>query len=136
MSLGIQHLSKSLKPETSGILWLTDEKLSYNSHGAYEFNYLLDGMLVKSLANEEKVDKKSHFFLGENFGKPFFIGHVLVDNKDDIKLMYNHFELASSFLHPDAMIYIFNKSKNTANTNILKILGQKFKDYSFENLNI
>ena len=136
MSLGIQHLSKNLKPETSGIIWLTDEELTTNSYGLYEFNYLLDGMLVKSISSNNDKDNKSHFFLGENFGKPFFIGHVLVENKDDIKLMYKHFDIAGSFLEENSNIYIFNKSKNTANVNILKELSQKFKKYSFENLNI
>jgi len=136
MSLGIHHLSNNLKPDTTGIIWLTDEEINYNSHGAYEFNYLLDGMLIKSISDETKTKSKSHFFLGENFGNPFFIGHVLFDNKDSINIIYDHFKAASSFINENDTIYIFNKSKNTANINILKELSQKFKHLKFENLNI
>lgn len=138
MNLGIKHLSQNITPNTSGILWLTDEDLDYKTPGVYEFNYLLDGILIKSISNktDEHKHRKSNFFLGENFGSPLFIGHVKFANKNDLELIYEHFKVAQSFLTENSTIYIYNRSKNTANVNILKELSKKLKQYNFENLNI
>lgn len=139
MSLGIKHLSQNITPETSGIIWLTDEDLNFQTPGVYEFNYLLDGMLIKSITknSEEKGNhSNSNFFLGENFGSPLFVGHLKVEQKTDIQTMYKQVDIASSLIQDGSTIYIFNRSKNTANINILKELSKKYKNYNFENLNI
>ncbi len=139
MKFDIKHLSEHITPNTTGIIWLTDDFLSYDTPGVYEFNYLLNSMLVKTISQsqEDKSKKvKSNFFLGDNFGKSFFIGHCVVHDKDDLKAVHNHFELASSFLEDGATIYIYNRSKNTANTNVLKELSKKYQNLEFKNLNI
>jgi hypothetical protein len=58
MSLGIKHLSQNITPDTSGIIWLTDDPLDYKTPGVYEFNYLLDGMLRVLLRTQMKIIKK------------------------------------------------------------------------------
>jgi len=139
MSLDIKHLSQHITPNTSGIIWLTDEPLDYKTPGIYEFNYLLDGMLIKGMSENiesKKRNEKSNFFLGKNFGNPLFIGHIVVGEKDDVQIIHNHFKVAESFISKDSTIFIFNRAKNTANVNFLKDLGKKYKDYNFENLNI
>ncbi|MAX66855.1 MAG: hypothetical protein QF441_07030 [Bacteriovoracaceae bacterium] len=135
MDLGIKHLSNAITPQSSGILWLTDEKLTYKTLGVYEFNYLLDGILIKNIANTTN-DSKSNFFLGESFGNPFFIGHTIIQTKEDIANCFNHVEIAAKFIPSDSTIYIFNRAKNTAHTNILKELEKKFNVFQFKNLNI
>jgi hypothetical protein len=139
MSLGIKHLSQNITPDTSGIIWITDEDLDYKTPGVYEFNYLLDGMLIKSItknSSQEQRSSKSNFFLGENFGTPLFIGHLKVKDKSDIQTMYDQMNIASPIIKEQSTIYIFNRSKNTANINILKELGKKYQNYTFKNLNI
>lgn len=136
MYKAITHLSHFITPETSGIVWLTDEALNYESPGVYEFNYLLDGLLVKAIEENAERNEQRNFFLGENFGAPFFIGHVVVKDKSDIDVIQNHFKLANSFIKENSIIYIFNRSKNTANINILKVLSRQHKNIEFKNLNI
>jgi hypothetical protein len=139
MSLGIKHLSQNITPDTSGIIWLTDDPLDYKTPGVYEFNYLLDGMLIKSItknSDENHHQNKSNFFLGENFGTSLFIGHLQVIEKSDIQTMYDQINIASSIIKDQSIIYIFNRSKNTANINILKELSKKYPNYIFKNLNI
>ncbi len=136
MTLGIQDLSKYINPETAGIIWLTDESLSYKSLGVYEFNYLLDGIIMKTLSESNDHKSKINFFLGKNFGSPLFIGHVVFQEKSDLKLIDSHLEMANTFLKDNDTIYIFNRSKNTANINIQKELNNKYKHYQFEILNI
>jgi hypothetical protein len=135
MSTGIKHLSQSITPETAGVLWLTDEELNFESPGVYEFNYLLDGMLLKKLSQDQEKSK-SNFYLGENFGSTIFIGHTIVKDRADISQMYNQISLAQPMIKEQSTIFVFNKSKNTANINLLKELSSRYKSYNFENLNI
>lgn len=134
MIKSITHLSDHITPQTAGIVWLTDEPLNYDSPGVYEFNYLLDGLLVKALDENESKAKNSNFFLGENFGSPLFIGHLVVKNKSDIDTLDDHFKLANSFIQETSTIYIFNKSQNTANLNVLEKLTKKYQPIKFKNL--
>ena len=59
MSLGIKHLSQNITPDTSGIIWLTDDPLDYKTPGVYEFNYLLDGMLIKSITKNSNENHQN-----------------------------------------------------------------------------
>lgn len=140
MSLGIKHLSKSITTNTIGIVWLTDDNLDFSTPGVYEFNYLLDGVLLESLSENKNSDAsprhQQNYFLGDNFDSKLFIGHVVIKDKKDIKKMYDVISLSSAMVSKDSQILIFNRSKNTANVNILKELSQKYPDILFENLNI
>ena len=134
----IDHLSHLVSPTTSGIIWLTDDALGSTLPGVYELNYLMNGLLTKSIAaKDEQIKSNSNFFLAENFGNPFFLGHSVVSSKEDLKNMHKHIELAKPlFNEVDVEVYIFNRSKNTAHVNILKELSHKYRDIKFENLNI
>ena len=134
----IDHLSHLVKRTTSGIIWLTDDHLNSKLSGVYELNYLMNGLLTKSIAaKESNKGLKSNFFLGDNFGQPFFLGHSVIESKEDFKASFNHIELAVPlFPERELEIYIYNRSKNTANVNVLKELTNKYSSIKFENLNI
>jgi hypothetical protein len=132
----IEHLSHLVTPHTSGIIWLTDDFLGPKLVGIYELNYLLNGLLTKSLSQKINNDSKSNFFLAQNFGNPFFVGHCVVESKDDLQNMYKHIEVAMPLFNGMMEVFIFNRSKNTANFNVLKELGLKFKTITFKNLTI
>lgn len=138
MKTGIEHLSHLVSPKTSGIIWLTDDYLGPSLVGLYELNYLLNGLLTKTLSSkEDKQISKSNFFLAENFANPFFVGHSVITSKDDLKNMFKHIELSAPlFENGKIEVFIYNRSKKTANYNVLKELSNKFKDISFKNLNI
>lgn len=133
----IEHLSQHINPETRGIIWLTDELLDFNSPGAYEINYLLNGILTKSLADSNHEDKhRNNFYLGENFGKPFFVAHAVIKEKSDLNQLDDTINLATPFIQEKSQVYILNRSKNTANVNVLKELSKKYSNISFSHLNI
>lgn len=136
MSLGIKHLSSSINDNTAGILWITDHQLDLSTPGVYEFNYLLNGVLIKSLNKINLEEQNNNFFLGESFGHPLFIGHTVFKDKKDLDQIYSHLKISDNFINDDSLIYIFNKSKNTANLNLLKVLSEKYKNIKFEILNI
>lgn len=136
MNLGIKHLSQNITANTAGILWLTDEQLDFKTPGIYEFNYLLNGVLIKSIEKIDLEKQSNNFFLGENFGNPLFVGHIVFKDKSDLNKLYDQLKISKDFIKEDSLIYIFNKSKNTANMNILKILNEKYKTIKFEILNI
>ncbi len=134
---GIEHLSQLITPNTCGIVWLTDELLSYDTPGAYEVNYLLNGSLTRSLAEKDHEDKfSSNFFLSESFGKPFFVAHTVIQEKGDFKKVYEPLNVAKPFMREGSQVYILNRSKNTAHLNVLKELRAKHKNISFEHLTI
>lgn len=133
MESNIKHLSQSICQETAGIIWLTDSFIDFQTPGVYQFNYLFDGMILKNLGNESK-QSNSNFYLGENFGRTIFLGHSVIENKKDISLINDHLSMALSMVKESKKIFIYNKSKNTANINILKDLSSKYTSYSFQNL--
>ncbi len=132
---GLEHFSNSIPVNTGGIIWLTDDPLNLSTPGLYEFNYLLDGMILKSIQYSQ-TPKNSHFFLGESFGEPIFIGHIQVGSKDDLKKLNEHLIIAKSTIKTKNTVFIFNKSKNTANINLLKEFRKLYPDYHFEILNL
>lgn len=136
MDKRIPELSQHITPSTAGIIWFTDEPLKYSSPGVYEFNYLLDGLLVKSLEENTEKPNHSNFFLGESFGIPFFIGHCVIQEKSDFKSVHTHFKLSESFIQENSTVFIYNKSKNTANINVLKELKSTYQKLEFKHLNI
>lgn len=137
---GIEHLSQLINPETCGIIWLTDGPLDYETPGSYEINYLLNGTLTKSLADKDDQNNaknaKSNFFLGDNFGRRFFVLHYALAEKSDFKEVFKGMEIASPFINDGGQVFILNKSKNTAGLNVLKELRSKIKDVNFEHLTI
>jgi hypothetical protein len=132
----IEFLSKMITPNCSGIIWLTDKELDFEMSGVYEFNYLLNGLLTKSIANEEETNEKGHLFLAENFGRPFFISHNVISDKNDLANVQKHLEVASPLFSETAEVFVFNKSNKASNKNIVKDLSKKFKNIQFENLEI
>ncbi len=142
MNTGIDHISHLIKSNTAGIIWLTDDYLGPLLVGMYEVNYLLNALVTKSISvQEDHHQSKSNFFLGENFENPFFVGHSVINNKDDLKNMYKHLELSLPLFSEQSdngpiEVYIYNRSKNTANFNVLKELSKKYSQVNFQNLNI
>ena len=118
---------------------MTDDFISLRSQGLYEFNYLLNGILIENLnstVQKDKITQKQNFFLGNNFENSFFIGHTVIEEKSNIKTIFGQLELAKNLIKDDSQIFIFNRSKNTAGVNILKTLMDKYQNIRFANLNI
>lgn len=137
---GIEHLSQLIDPDTKGIIWLTDGPLEYDTPGSYEINYLLNGTLTKSIADKEEdaasKSAKSNFFLGDNFGRRFFVVHRALTDKSDFKGVFKQLEIARPFMQEGGQVFILNKSKNTAGLNVLKELRAKVQNVTFEHLTI
>lgn len=133
MSSEIKEISKVIGHNAAGIIWLTDDELKIDSKGVYEFNYLLDGLLIKYLKDIDK-SKKSNFFLGKSFGKPFFIGHTIIEKDQNINDMFTHLEIGKHHFGENPEIFILNKSQNTGHKNVLKELKNKYPKIQFKHL--
>lgn len=133
---GIEEFSQRINTDTVGILWLTDATLAYDSPGAYEINYLLDGVLTQSLAaqtpGEEAAESSSNFFLGKSFGMPFFVGHVVFKSKKDLDKILKALETAKPFIQENKQVYLLNNSEAASSQSILKDIQKKYSDVSFE----
>ena len=90
-------------------------------------------MISKS---EAKQKSKSNFFLGENFGNPFFISHAVIENNNDVNIYKKHFKIARPLFRNEMEIFLLNRSKNTANIKVLKQIREANKNFKVEYLNI
>jgi len=133
----IDHLSKLITPKTAGIIWLTDSPLKSTLTGVYEFNYLTNGLLTKSIQNTENEQKRSNYFLTESFGSPLFLSHQVIDKAEDLKSVYNQLDISKSIMSEERnLIYLLNKSLNSKNINVLKELIKRYAHLNFEHLNL
>lgn len=137
MTNPIEHLSRLITSETVGIIWLTDIALNSELQGVYEFNYLTNGLLTKSIQSKDEKTENANFFISESFGKSFFLSHLVIESSSDIKKMYNHMELAKPLIDDTiSLVYIFNKSSNTKGIKVIKELTKRYPGITFENLTI
>jgi hypothetical protein len=97
----IGSISTQIKPSTLGIIWSTPEDLTLQSQGLYEFNYLLDGIITKSLI--ELPSQATSFFLGKNFGKNFFI--LQNSKKNKIEQSFNLLDSMLSANEGEVFVY-------------------------------
>ena len=68
--------------------------------------------------------------------KVVFVMLHIINDKNDIHNLDNTINLAKPFIQENTQVYILNRSKNTANINILKELTKKYPNISFSHLNI
>jgi hypothetical protein len=119
----IGSISTQIKPNTLGIIWSTTNDLTLNSQGLYEFNYLLDGIITKSLI--ELPAQKTSFFLGKNFGNLFFI---LQNNKEN--KIEDSFDILDSMLsQSEGEVFIYPPQDD-----LVKKLKKKYPAIEFNNL--
>lgn len=132
----LEHLFDAIKPECSGIIWITDEALNYKLSGVYEFNYLLNGLLGQSISRENySPSNGNHFFLSQNFGKTFFISHWSDLNDNSLKEVKLQFKNIESSLPKPSEIFVYSTSQKIKEEQIIKNLTQTFTDYTFKKLN-
>ncbi len=133
----IDLLSELISPQTAGVIWLTDSPLKSTLTGVYEFNYLTNGLLTKSIQNIENQNNRSNYFLTESFGSPLFLSHQVIEKPEDLNSVYNQIEISKSLLSEERkLIYLFNKSLNSKNIKVLKELIKRYAHLQFEHLNI
>ena len=76
-------LIKAIGPETSAILWITNESFEEqkNSELFFELDYLFDGLLSK-YCQSSKVNDGKAFFSTPSFDKTLFLGLVCFKNSN------------------------------------------------------
>ena len=122
-------ISDQINSNCTGILWITDDKVTINHPNVYELNYLLDGLLVKTLTHNN--DCESHFFLSENFGAPFFVGQI-VDSDKTLKKINEQLDIIVPIVNENKEVYILNQSKK--HQNLVKDLHKKYPQLTFKNI--
>lgn len=127
----VQKISNLISPGCNGIIWITEGKIDLSHPYIYELNYLLDGLLLKRLAEDNNSEDHNHFFLSESFGEPFFIGHI--DSKENLlKIISSHLDISMPYLENGGLVYLLNQS--SGNKNLIKELQKKYKNIDFKDL--
>lgn len=131
-----EHIITPLvKPHTRGIIWATKEALELETAGVYEINYLLNGLLIQSLESGLSHPEKN-LFLSQNFGSPFFIGHVTLKNQNQLDSLYNHLNIVKDQLSENSEILFLCESDDKEVTNLYENLTKKFSEFKFHLKNI
>jgi hypothetical protein len=133
-SSSIEKLSRLISSETSGIIWLTDEALNNDLDGIYEFNYLTNGLLTKSIQNHQDKKDIYNFFITKNFDSPFFLSHIssAPDQKHNLRKICNQLEVAKPIIKESGcIVYVYNKSAKTDGIKLLKELSKRYTELKF-----
>lgn len=140
MNVNIEKISKLVTPDTSGIIWITDDFLNDKSKGVYEFNYLTNGLLTRSIQSQKDSPSEVNFFISESFGSSFFLAHisqVKALTKDFLKKIYNQVEIAKPLLQKtDCIVYVYNKSTSTKTLSLLNELSKRYSNVNFVELEL
>lgn len=126
-----ESITGSIGPNCYGIIWITKDKVNLSHPIVYDLNYLLDGLLVQTLKEEISNEESNFFFLSENFGHPFFVGHI-IDSNNTIKTLHQHLEMMNPQLRENIEIYLLNQSGKYQN--LLKDLQKKYPQLTFKNI--
>lgn len=70
-----------VRPETSGIVWISKQCLNTESPFLVELDYLCDGVITQRIGIEADKSDPLHVFFTSNFGKPLFIVFAYASSK-------------------------------------------------------
>lgn len=128
----MQNIADQISNQCSGILWVTNGPLDLSLPSIYSLNYLLDGLLIQRLKQEfSTLSEKGHFFLSENFGRPFFIAH-LKENADLLKDIEDHLKIVLPLLPAETEIYLMHQG--TQHKNLLNQLQNNHPQITFKSI--
>lgn len=136
VKFSIENLSQSIPPECAGIVWLTDKKLDFSMRGVYEFNYLLNGLLTKSIVNVDSHNQDGHLFIAKNFGKSFFISHNIIEKLSELDRIQKHLTVVKNSINEQKVVLIYIDSEKCDNEQIKSSLSKLFKNINFDLLNL
>ena len=118
------NLISFVKVETAGIIWVTEKPLSYDSKGVYEVNYLLNGLLIQTLASGLS-HPQHNLYLSENFGEPFFVIHHSAKNLEEL---YNNLSLVQTSVNEGKEILFLTDNHSDHTLKIHSGLSKKCPD--------
>lgn len=130
MTNTLYSITPLVKPQTSGIIWMTKNVLTRETLGVYEINYLLNGLLIQSLESGLSQQDKNLYF-SENFGNHFFIGHINASAGSTLESIYNFFDMVKDQLENHSEILFLCEEQNKESVKIFETLEKKFHDYQF-----
>ncbi len=123
----IYHFCDRVTPNISGLVWISDSELETTTEYFEEINYLLDGLLIKDYKKSNKKIK-TRFFLGKQYGKPFFVIYMK-ENEYDLKEIESHLNLAFQLNETNLDVLLIDKNQKMKND--ITDLSKKFKKNSF-----
>lgn len=125
------NLNDQVSQNTLAIIWLTTTEISNSLKYYQPINYLLNGVLVNNISNSSK--SRSSFFMSEGFGKPFFMGHIQIDENNldkDIQAIVN---LLIPHSDKKSEIIILDESQKLSNK-LFNSINAKYADLNFRHL--
>lgn len=134
MNSSIENLSQSITPDCAGIIWLTDKNLNYSTNRVYEFNYLLDGLLTKSITSGQDHNDAPNLFIAQNFGDSFFVGHSVIKSINDLSKIQKHLTVVNNMITEKKFVLIYNDCSDLNIEKIFDYLSNRFSSITFNRL--
>lgn len=122
------NITPFVKVHTAGIIWLTEQALTYDTKGVYEINYLLNGLLIQSLASGLSHPEKN-LYLSENFGSSFFVLH---NSGQSLDSLYNNLSLVENTLSNNKEILLVAEKRSEDMIKIINQVSKKYPDFIAE----
>jgi hypothetical protein len=116
-------------PDDLGIIWITSENYQDESNTLFELNYLMDGIISRSCNFNQT--KKVNLYMGQQFGHPYFLSHIICKDLNDLNQMDDIFK----FIHPEAerkRILVLNQTDAVDEKKATHFLMKKFKGFDFQ----
>ena len=126
-----QQIQSHLTPQTLGVLWLTNGQMAFENKPFVQLDYLFDGVLTKFL-NDNEMANNSSFFIGNQFGKPFFLGQSDYNDEKFESSLAGFLTLMKPKAEERQKILVINHEKSAFPVGILK----KFSNFKFEHVTI
>lgn len=128
------QLIETIGPESAGILWVSQGDVDLTSPDMHQLNYLLNGLLGQTLKTDQtKVPNGQHFFLGENFGTPFFVALINLQQCDFNKTSSMYLDMVKNLYPSSKKIYLYNQTNQNDLKNGIKYLTKNFgHNFQFE----
>jgi len=128
-------LLEKVQEQTLAVLWVTKENLGQSADNFESLNYLLDGLLVRH-CREYKADEKAlkkNLFMGQNFGKAFFVGHVKYDKGTFENDLVSFIQMIKPYSYEGSEIVFINEmpSKPETKKKLMLYLNKKFGPINF-----
>ena len=135
MNKNIQILQDTITPEITGIFWITSTPLTDRPKPFEAIDYFLDGLLtqyVKHVTDQVTDSNTKNFFACENFGKQFFVGHLLRDSKNIEHDFREIISLTKALDRTEKQVAVIDFESDK----YIQILKSKYPDFNFFKVDI
>ncbi len=110
----------NIDQNVAGLIWITENSLTSKEDYFKEIDYLLDGLILNELQDQQEIKFSTSLFLSKSFNQSFFVIHTTLGAKELEKQLQ---------ICPKSTRSIIKVLNNTS-----KEINLSHSDYTFKNI--